>query len=121
MVLMGFMGHAQWKANPNDTSLTFFCPECPSNVKTLHVSPQEFHLGDAIRLDIRYLNYQSEEVLSYRGVELDGTDKDRYMEFIWFITNVYGWVELLVYCEDMCYTYVVPTVQAYNAEKFRAY
>ena len=121
LFLLVLSASAQWKPNEKDTSLTFYCPECPAEAKVLKVSFSEFQLGTATEVDMIYLDYTSSPVLEREAVQLDGTDKERYEEFIWFVSNAYGWIEMLVHYPGGCYTYVVPTIQAYAAEKFRAY
>lgn len=123
LILLGLLipARAQWSINTNDTSLTFKCEQCPYPAKILYVNPSNMHLGDAVEIDMVFLDYTSSPVYTREGVQLDGSEPEQYSTFAWFITNVYGWIEMTVHYPGGTFDYVVPTIQAYEAEKLRGY
>ena len=112
---------AQWKYNESDTTLRFQCDYCPKEARLLISGLNTLKLGDAYEVDLVYLDYTSSPVYTREGVQLDGSEPEQYSTFAWFITNAYGWIEMTVHYPGGTFDYVVPTIQAYEAEKLRGY
>ena len=122
LILLGLLipVRAQWSINTKDTSLTFKCEQCPYPAKILYVNPSNMHLGDAVEIDMVFLDYTSTPIHAIEAVQLDGSDPESYQIFIYFIINAYGWVEMTVHRADgYIYNYVISTIQAYEAETRR--
>lgn len=121
LFLLVFPLKAQWIYNKADTTLRFRCDYCPKECKLLISSLNTLKLGDAYAMDLVYLDYTSSPVYTSDGVRLDDSEPEQYSTFAWFVTNAYGWIEMTVYYPGGTFSYVVPTIQAYEAEKLRGY
>ena len=78
------------------------------------------HLGDAVEIDMVFLDYTSTPIHTIDAVQLDGSDPESYQAFIYFIINVYGWVGMTVHSNGgYIYNYVLSTIPAYEAETRR--
>lgn len=122
LILLGLLipTRAQWSINMKDTSLTFKCEQCPYPAKILYVNPSNMHLGDAVEIDMVFLDYTSTPIHTIDVVQLDGSDPESYQTFIYFIISAYGWVEMTVHrMGGYIYNYVLSTIQAYEAETRR--
>ena len=122
LILLGLLipVRAQWSISQKDTTLTFRCDECPYSAKTLQVGFHEMHLGDAVEIDMVFLDYTSTPVHAIEAVQLNGTDTVAYQTFMYFILNAYGWVEMTVHRADgSIYNYVLSSMQAYETERRR--
>lgn len=108
-------GNAQWSWYPEKTELVYRCESCHPQYRDLRVNPDSLILGEALGLDIEYLDYASVPVWTESKVWLDGSRPDVYKDFMWYVVNVYGWIRMNIYTTEGIFTYVIPTWPAYEA------
>ena len=108
-------GRAQWLYNPTDTTLHYRCEGCPLECRNLVVGLKQLTIGNAFAVDIIYYDHTSSEVYSCKDVMLGDTDTVQYAMLMNYVLNHYGWVEFLVAYQGGLFTYIIPTVKAYNA------
>jgi len=110
---------SQWEWNPEDSTMNFTCEACPFQYRELVIGLDKFEFGDAYVVDLFFKDYSSEVVYAIYDVFTGDSDPINYQTLLYYVIAQYGWVDICVHTPDLTFTFVIPTVSAYEANKYR--